>query len=106
MTLTREQYLKFVQHLSKFHDAQVCPVCRSNRWSIAGIQALKAWHIVPPAQIGLFHSHLDTQMERMQSVPVVLMYCMVCAYMRQFAWQPIERDMLPLPSPSAESLFP
>lgn len=75
-----EERLVLHAHLRRF-EGHVCPVCSTRSWSTAGISS----RTVAP----------EPEDDGPQNIPVVLLYCNNCFYVREFAWLPIVRQMFP-----------
>jgi hypothetical protein len=75
--LSPEEFQIFLQHMEKFPD-QKCPVCGTTSWGTIGLEAappfLASINAVQPAGTGG------------KVMPVVVIACKTCAYVRSFAW--------------------
>lgn len=79
-------------HLGKFKH-HTCPVCGSKEWTVTPPQTTVAYRIEvgpTPATIG-----------EGPSIPVAVVVCGTCFFVRHFAWRPIWQAYLASISPSS-----
>ena len=79
MALSQEDKNLMLRHLARFQQQSGCPVCHTATWHMHGPIA---WPIL---------DREDGQLSLgMEAIPVVVLRCATCSFMRPFAWQPIK----------------
>jgi hypothetical protein len=78
--LSEENIALIRAHLLRHTKDFVCPVCGTKEWTITGLTLMYGY--VPAT---------ETTPSRAEAtgVPVVLVVCQTCSFVRQFAWMPI-----------------
>jgi hypothetical protein len=66
------------EHLNKFQRQIGCPVCGSGDWGVHG-----------PVAIPILDREDGQLSLGMQAMPIMVLRCKVCSFLRQFAWEPI-----------------
>ena len=84
--LTGEEAFALQTHLHRF-KGHTCPVCGTKTWITAGLSSLTYRDDEPTVSFRTFNTYRVGPPER--TIPVVVLVCGTCFYVRQFAWQAI-----------------
>jgi hypothetical protein len=80
MALSKEEFELFQAHLRQTCKPPLkCPMCGTNEWSISGPVVLLQYSVELEAAYATGPG----------GAPVVIMTCLHCYFVRQFAWLPI-----------------
>ena len=78
MPLSPRDFETFIEHLNQF-EPMVCPVCQTSAWQIGYI-----------ATSPLFTLEGEAAVFQPTGIPLVIVTCNTCFYVRQFAWRPVQ----------------
>jgi hypothetical protein len=84
--LTEDELQMLLKHLEQFPGSDVCPVCRASTWEIIGIEAAQPY---VPRRAGVDEAHVGFRLDK-GVLPVVVLMCDTCGYIRSFAWNLIK----------------
>jgi hypothetical protein len=82
MALTPQETEKLRKHLKQY-GAIECPVCHHKAWSIEG-----------PVVLLKYDMELKTAVPTSGGIPLVVLTCLHCWFVREFAWSPILREQV------------
>ena len=81
MPLEPDDYRRFLTHIAQF-GLQTCPVCNTQNWITEDIVEAKEYSDVVDPFVRA----------QLASVPLLLVVCRRCFYVRHFAWLPIRGE--------------
>lgn len=76
MSISPADFKRIKEHLAQFPQQSPCPVCAGRRWSVAGLETGAAF-----SEEGISLGG--------GTVPMVIVVCATCYFVRKFAWIPI-----------------
>lgn len=77
--MSDEDLERFRRHMAKLPEAShVCPVCNAVGWGIVGLTGVPNYQSGEPPKLNLTLFY-----------PMVITYCLTCAYVRQYSWPAI-----------------
>lgn len=80
--LAPDQLARFQQHLSRFPAQQGCPICFTSMWNIIGLET--GLNVYSQPSTGAMAVAPGGP-----SMPVVVVVCRTCFFVRHFAWEGI-----------------
>jgi hypothetical protein len=81
MALSKEEADLLRRHLAKYTFP--CPICGKKTWSIDG-----------PVVLLKYDMNLKTAVPTSGGIPLVVLTCLTCWFVREFAWRPILREQV------------
>jgi len=69
-------------HMGRFPQAHNCPICNERDWNIIGTQAALPYDLITKRAMGPGTGG--------QVMPVVVVVCQTCGFVRQFAWNAVK----------------